>query len=287
MTTRQFKIRHSALALLLSTFLGNSVTAFGENAIYFSTLDDNATDMINQLVDEKETSTHIKALEDIPEPTPFVQSNTQYSVLGKTYTVAAKAKNFKQTGLASWYGKQFHGQKTASGERYDMHELTAAHKTLPIPCYARITNTENGKSVIVKINDRGPFHSNRILDVSQAAAKQLDMLKSGMAKIKLEVVSSADDDSRTIATTSKPIIEPALPRFFVQVGAFSSADNALNLQNQLSSQIALPIEVTDANSGTMTHKVQVGPFVDEITAQKARNYILQLTAVSNPVVVKF
>ncbi|MCP5176195.1 MAG: septal ring lytic transglycosylase RlpA family protein [Moraxellaceae bacterium] len=290
MTSRNLKTRNSALALLLTACLGSSATA-GNSVIYFSTLESSNTDAISDLVNSKEpvasvidTPAVVPSNEDIPAAEPFVQSDLRYNVRGKTYTVLAKAKNFKQVGLASWYGKDFHGRKTASGEEYDMHELTAAHKTLPIPCYARVTNQENGKSVIVKINDRGPFHSSRILDVSKGAAAKLGMLKTGTAKIKLEVVSSADDDNSTTIAAAEPVAAPE-PQFFVQVGSFNSEGNALNLQNKLSGLIALPIEVTNANNSNAIHKVQIGPFVDEATAKKASQYVLQVAAL-NPVIVK-
>ena len=292
MTSRNLNKRNSALlSILLATCLSSSATA-SNNAIYFSTLNHSNSDALNELIDIKQTTvsaTHsvsdTSAItdEDIPEAEPFVQSDRQYTVLGKKYTVLAKAKNFKQVGLASWYGNDFHGRKTASGEKYDMHELTAAHKTLPIPCYARVTNQENGKSVIVKINDRGPFHSSRILDVSKSAAAQLGMLQKGTIKIKLEVISSADQ--KNVIAVNEPAPAPQAPQFFVQVGSFSSEGNALNLQDKLSSLIALPIEVTNTNNSSATHKVQIGPFVDEATAKKASQYILQVAAL-NPVIIK-
>jgi len=290
MTSRNLNKRNSALlSILLTACLSSSATA-GNNAIYFSTLNNSNSDALNELVTAKQSAvsattnisdTPLNTNEDVPEAEPFIQSDLKYTVLGKQYTVLAKAKNFKQVGLASWYGNDFHGRKTASGEKYDMHEFTAAHKTLPIPCYARVTNQENGKSVIVKINDRGPFHSSRILDVSKGAAAQLGMLKKGTVKIKLEVISSADDERSVIAAN-----EPAAtPQFFVQVGSFSSEGNALNLQSKLSSLIALPIEVTNTDNSTAIHKVQIGPFVDEDTAKKASQYVLQVAAL-NPVIIK-
>ncbi|HQV79868.1 MAG: septal ring lytic transglycosylase RlpA family protein [Moraxellaceae bacterium] len=290
MTSRNLNKRNTALlSILLTACLTGSATA--GNTIYFSTLSNSNADAINELVNAKQPATNnlsdsttLNANEEIPEAEPFVQSDLQYTVSGKRYTVLAKAKNFKQVGLASWYGKKFHGRTTASGEEYDMHELTAAHKTLPIPCYARVTNQENGKSVIVKINDRGPFHSSRILDVSKSAAAKLGMLKKGTTKIKLEVISSADDE-RSVIAANEPAPAPQVPQFFVQVGSFSSEGNALNLQNKLSSLIALPIEVTNAHNNAAIHKVQIGPFVDEATAKKASQYVLQVAAL-NPVVIR-
>lgn len=111
------------------------------------------------------------------------------SVIEKLNTVASKTvRKFSQTGAASWYGRQFHGRKTASGETFDMNGLTAAHRTLPLNCYIRVTNKENGKSVVVKVNDRGPFHGNRVLDLSYGAAKRLGVTNAGVAKVSIERV---------------------------------------------------------------------------------------------------
>lgn len=111
------------------------------------------------------------------------------SVIEKLNTVASQTvRKFSQTGMASWYGRQFHGRKTASGETFDMNALTAAHRSLPLNCYIRVTNNNNGKSVVVKVNDRGPFHGNRVLDLSYGAAKQLGITNSGVAKVSIERV---------------------------------------------------------------------------------------------------
>ena len=111
------------------------------------------------------------------------------SVIEKLNAVASQTvRKFSQTGMASWYGRQFHGRKTASGETFDMNALTAAHRSLPLNCYIRVTNNNNGKSVVVKVNDRGPFHGNRVLDLSYGAAKQLGMTNAGTAKVSIERV---------------------------------------------------------------------------------------------------
>lgn len=125
-------------------------------------------------------------------------ANLSYKVAGKRYNPLKKVSSFSQTGNASWYGSQFHGRKTASGERYNMHAMTAAHKTLPIPSYARVTNLANGKSVVVRINDRGPFHGSRVVDVSKAAATKLGFINKGTAKVRVEqiVPGQADDFAR-------------------------------------------------------------------------------------------
>jgi len=305
MTSNKLNVRKRSsafLSVLLVTCL-QTPASYAGNEVYFSTpvtelMDGVALDAHTSVDAAPDVPLTTDELAKIPDATPMDEpfskygNPTQYTVLGKTYTVMAKAKNFKQVGLASWYGKKFQGQRTSSGEKFDMFKLTAAHKNLPIPCYAKVTNQENGKSVIVKINDRGPFHSDRVMDVSWAAAAKLDMLGKGTSKVKIEVIRSADETTAIASAT--PMTTPATTtaaidenkQFFVQVGAFSTEDNALNLQSKLSEVVALPIEVSSAESNKAIHKVQVGPFVDEITANKARDYILQLAAVSNPIVIK-
>ena len=115
-------------------------------------------------------------------------ANLSYKIAGKRYQPTKKIEQFSQTGKASWYGPGFHGKKTSSGERFDMNTLSAAHRTLPIPSYARVTNLSNGKSVIVRINDRGPFHGNRVMDLSKAAAKELGFIHTGTANVKVEQI---------------------------------------------------------------------------------------------------
>ena len=298
MTSNKLNVRTRSsafLSVLLVTCL-HTPAAVASNSVYFSsntmTIDETVLEAHTNVDAAPDVPLNAEQLAQIPDATPVAEpfsqygNASQYSVLGKNYTVMAKAKNFKQVGMASWYGKQFHGRKTSSGEKFDMYKLTAAHKNLPIPCYARVTNTENGKSVIVKINDRGPFHGSRVMDVSWAAAAKLDMVGKGTAKIKLEVVSSADsyEDTAIAAIIPEKAIAAVTPsQFFVQVGSFSTQDNALNLQSKLSELVALPIEVSTTESSK--HKVQIGPFVDEITANKARDYVLQVAAL-NPIVVK-
>ena len=115
-------------------------------------------------------------------------ANLSYKVAGKRYQPTKKIEQFSQTGKASWYGPGFHGKKTSSGERFDMNTLSAAHRTLPIPSYARVTNLSNGKSVVVRVNDRGPCHGNRVMDLSKAAAKELGFIHTGTANVKVEQI---------------------------------------------------------------------------------------------------
>ena len=137
----------------------------------------------------------------VPQEEPLIKSaNLPYTALGMSFRPDTREKPYQATGRASWYGKQFHGRKTSSGERYDMFAMTAAHPTLPIPSYARVTNLNNGKSVVVRVNDRGPFHRNRLMDLSYAAAYRLGFIKQGSAKIAIERVWP-DAGGENIAST--------------------------------------------------------------------------------------
>ena len=129
----------------------------------------------------------------IPDAVPRKEAlhkfaNRPYTALGRTYTPNTSFAPFRQTGLASWYGKAFHGKRTASGEPYDMLGMTAAHTTLPIPSYVRVTNLANQRSVVLRVNDRGPFHDKRVIDVSYAAAVKLDLVRAGSAQVRVELV---------------------------------------------------------------------------------------------------
>jgi rare lipoprotein A len=132
-------------------------------------------------------------LDSIADATPRAEplhkwANRPYQAMGKNYTPLTSVQPFKQRGMASWYGKRFHGQKTSSGEAYDMYKMTAAHPTLPIPSYARVTRVSTGKSVVVRINDRGPFHASRVIDLSYVAAYKLGYIQAGAAEVTIEAI---------------------------------------------------------------------------------------------------
>ncbi|MGH8199189.1 MAG: septal ring lytic transglycosylase RlpA family protein [Steroidobacteraceae bacterium] len=149
-----------------------------------------------------------------------------YDVDGRRYHVLASAEGYDATGVASWYGPTFDGLRTADGDRYDMYAMTAAHKTLPLPCYVRVTNLRNGRSIVVKINDRGPFVANRLIDLSYVAAAKLDMLANGTALVEVQAI-----------TTQSPVItriaESPPPTLYVQVGAFAVQSNAARVVARL------------------------------------------------------
>ena len=139
---------------------------------------------------EAKPPSNLDAIADAtPRPEPLHKwANRPYQAMGKNYTPLTSVQPFKQRGMASWYGKRFHGQKTSSGELYDMYKMTAAHPTLPIPSYVRVTRVANGKSVIVRVNDRGPFHAGRVMDLSYVAAYKLGYIQAGAAEVTIEAI---------------------------------------------------------------------------------------------------
>ena len=218
------------------------------------------------------------------EPLSRYGNTSPYTVLGKTYNILAKTDGFSQSGRASWYGQKFHGRRTSSGERYDMYKMTAAHKNLPIPCFVRVTNRDNGKSVILKVNDRGPFHSDRVMDVSWAAAAKLDMLQHGTANVSIETISPtrALKEQQVIAR-QEPKAAPV--KFFVQAGAFGNRDNAAALQSRLLELASMQVNIQTSDDPMPLHRVQIGPFNDEASALKTTQ-LLREAAVGSPVIVK-
>jgi len=175
-----------------------------------------------------------------------------YTVLGKRYFVLASADGYLERGVASWYGPGFHAQHTSNGERYDMYAMSAAHKTLPLPSYVQVTNLQNGRSVTVRVNDRGPFKDTRIIDLSYTAAAKLGMLRDGTAFVEVRAVSATQ-------TAQNPTVTPTRV-LFVQAGAFSSEPNAAKLVVQLRSQgITNAFVRTDQVNGQPLYRVRVGP----------------------------
>jgi rare lipoprotein A len=196
----------------------------------------------------------------------------RYTVFGKQYQVMDSAKGFTERGIASWYGSKFHGRATASGEKYNMYDMTAAHKNLPIPVFVRVKNLDNGRELIVKVNDRGPFIEGRIIDLSFAAARKLGVYDSGTANVEIEALSEAYRKSATPATqvvNSPSLAQPAkvesasVPSdakyaWVVQLGAFQDAANASVLLNQVDSNLAAQRSINHDKDAQL-YRVIVGP----------------------------
>lgn len=209
----------------------------------------------------------------VPDAVPRVEPKSRggnkspYRVLGKTYYVMPSAAGYKERGVASWYGKKFHGHKTSNGETYNMYGMSAAHKSLPLPAYVQVTNLANGRKVIVRVNDRGPFHGGRIIDLSYAAASKLDMLGSGTARVEVQAIdprSWSGSSAQVRAITSAPAPTPQVVAGsgrFLQVGAFSlqaTADEARRHLEGLLPGYQVRIVPLQRQDRTL-YRVQVGP----------------------------
>ena len=192
---------------------------------------------------------------------PAKPSARPYQQFGEWYTPLSSAAGFTEEGLASWYGDPFHGRKTASGEVYDMHQMTAAHKTLPLGARVKVYNKQNGKSIEVRVNDRGPFVAGRVIDLSHAAAKALAAIGPGTAPVRIVALAPHPGDIR-------PGVEEGV--FSFQVGAFASRENAENLKATLSKQFA-QVHVAEFFDGVDTlYRVRVGRYASRKAVEAAR-----------------
>jgi rare lipoprotein A len=242
---------------------------------------------------------------ELPDPIPKVEpysssGNKPYMVFGKTYTPITDLQPFKQRGVGTWYGKKFHGQKTSSGEPYDMYKLTAAHPTLPIPSYARVTNLSNGVQIIVRINDRGPFHSSRIIDLSYAAALKLGYLGKGSSELEVERllpdeiarIAAAKQQSRPIKPdtealtdargSSTPSTAAPDPNESVPVAMSLPVANEQPAEHVAlvdfapgASQAAVPMPSNDAVVPVGGYYLQFGAFTEEDNAEAVRARLMQ------------
>lgn len=185
--------------------------------------------------------------------------NKDYTVRGISYQVLKDATNYVKTGNASWYGEKFHGHLTSNGEIYNMYTLSAAHKTLPLPSFVKVTNLANNKQLVVRVNDRGPFHPERIIDLSYGAAHRLDMLKHGTAPVKIEVLTfpqkspvSIDEQATIVAhATTKPSAQ-----CIIQLAAVSNKLNAQNLLHAIEKRLQMPSKLVQAGE---LYRMQLGP----------------------------
>jgi rare lipoprotein A len=209
-----------------------------------------------------------KLVEPVPkvEPRSLYGNKSPYSVLGQTYRVLPSAKNYDERGIASFYGNKFHGYKTSSLENYDMYAFTAASKTLPLPSYAQVTNLQNGKTVIVRINDRGPFHQDRVIDLSYVAAVKLGIWPKGTGLVE---VRGIDPGEPLQELPPPPAVTSGNPGIYLQVGAFSDADNAERVAQRLRQANFAPVQVIEAQvNGRSVRRVRVGPLADVDSADQ-------------------
>ena len=254
-----------------------------------------------------------KNLNNIPDAVPKNEPKSRggnpvsYQVFGKTYYVKPNSLSYKEQGTASWYGTKFHGRKTSNGETYDMYAMTAAHKSLPIPTYLKVKNIANNKEIIVRVNDRGPFHGNRIIDLSYAAAAKLDILGKGTAVVQLEAINTSsrspslpahkainttdttplkplplkkitniNANTNAISPTSPPVLTPIVVNIYLQVGAFKGQQNAENLKENLR-QKGIPLNQINVRHGgdSTIYRVHIGPYSSLVQADLMRTKLLQ------------
>lgn len=216
-----------------------------------------------------------------PKPEPLHRfANNPYIVLGRTYVPDVSGRPYVAEGIASWYGRKFHGKPTSSGEPYDMYAMTAAHPTLPIPSYARVTNLQNGKSVIVRINDRGPFHSDRLIDLSYTAAYKLGLVQSGSGRVRVESI----DATNPTQVAGKTAAEPE-GTFWVQLGAFSVAANAEQMLGRLKLELAQLADRLRLVDGEGVVRLRAGPYASRAEAEEAAALVRRLTDLA-PMVIR-
>ena len=253
-----------------------------------------------------------EGLDDIPDAAPKWEplhkpATKPYVVLGKEYVPNTAVKPYKARGIASWYGKKFHGQKTSIGEPYDMFAMTAAHPTLALPSYVRVTNVQSGKTVVVRVIDRGPFHADRVIDLSYTAAYKLGLVNGGSGQVDVEAIipgeasstsyaqlsppprpSTSDKDeieqlsrqmaieeqpARAAAKISTPGETGAIKGIYLQLGAFSSQDNAENLKNHLLQELDWLNESMRVNPGDGIHRLHLGPYASRSDAERVAEKI--------------
>ncbi len=211
-----------------------------------------------------------QAIADVqPEPVhrTLAGNKSPYTVLGKSYHVLPTEAGYRATGVASWYGEKFHGHKTSNGEVFDMYQVSAAHKSLPIPSFARVTNLDNNRSIIVRVNDRGPFHGDRLIDLSYAAAVKLGYADRGTARVSVEgIVADRWSDSVAVTDSLRGQSDEVLrvssqENRYLQVGAFAELASAHNLSSRLQSLTSRPVVIRTVQSGegNVLHRVRIGP----------------------------
>ena len=233
---------------------------------------------------------HVKDAVPRVEPKSRGGNKSPYTVFGKQYWIMPSSLGYNEVGTASWYGKKFHGHKTSNGEIYDMYKMSAAHKSLPIPTYLKVTNLANNRQVIVRVNDRGPFHGNRILDLSYAAASKLDMLKHGTAKVRVEAIDPRawQKSGAVVAAPASAPVTTAIAGRYLQVGAYSSRDSAEYVESQLRPllpDLAVLIRPTTSNNRTL-YRVQIGPLKQSTSLSELTQKVEQMGH-KNPRLVDF
>jgi rare lipoprotein A len=205
---------------------------------------------------------------DTPETRQMKGHQRPYSVNGRRFDPLPSHKGFSQQGLASWYGRDFHGKKTSSGEIYDMHAMTAAHKTLPMGTLVKVTNKDNGREAVVRINDRGPFVRGRIIDVSYAAAKRLGLVNTGTAPVRIEALGGPEEADSGQSTFRPPVNRDA-GSYAVQIASFARMDNARRLVEEMRSRVGAATVHQERVDGTLFYRVRAGRYPSMKAAEEA------------------
>lgn len=237
-------------------------------------------------------------MDRIPDAVPVAETphrfaNRPYSVFGVTYEPATPTETFSQRGMASWYGRRFHGKPTSSGEPYDMYKMSAAHPTLPIPSYARVTNLANGRSVVVRINDRGPFHPGRVIDLSYAAAHRLGYASKGSTEVLVEAIRPGERVDEADTAASGPTTQPqamasasATPKgaqrpegLWLQLGAFRERANAEKLRKSVAERLGEGPERLEIFEHRGAWRLGLGPLRDDSALRSTQSRLLELTGV--------
>ena len=227
----------------------------------------------------------------VPKVEPLRLANMQpYVALGKYFRPMTELRPYKERGIASWYGRRYHGNNTASGEVYDMYAMTAAHPTLPLPSYVRVTNLENGKSIIVRLNDRGPFLSDRLIDLSYTAAYKLGILAGGSGQVEIESILPDSDPTKLTITrlsaTSSPVTDSNIEMniVYLQLGAFGSSDNAHNFLTHVRKKLPWLNDAINITKNNGLYKIHAGPYPDQMLAKQVASTITQHLAIT-PILV--
>ena len=230
-------------------------------------------------------------LEEIPDAVPKMEPLLSgpmrpYVVLGKGYAPMTRLEPYKDRGIATWYGRRYHGKPTSSGEAYDMYAMTAAHTVLPIPSYVRVTNLANKKSVVVRVNDRGPFIGNRLIDLSYTAAYKLGLATAGSGMVEVEVIIPGSPEpgktsgaSPNIAPAAVQPVAPAKPMatgFFVQLAAFSSKENADAYLQKIREQKELQGEPLQIRENAGLFRIHAGPYPSDAAARQSAERVARL-----------
>ncbi len=237
---------------------------------------------------------HYVDVSKIPDAVPKVEpfshygNPTYYTALGHRYYVLHDNLHFKERGTASWYGTKFHAVRTSSGEPYNMYAMTGAHRTLPLPTYVRVRNLKNNRQIIVKINDRGPFASNRIIDLSYVAARKLDVVRYGTANVEIEAIDPRHmyaNNTQTATptrhasvfrhTTATPSTTPAGAHWYLQAGAFGELAYAKRLQQRLHQVTPAPIQIRRVAQGKIHYVVRIGPLASAANSAQLSHTLTQ------------